>query len=109
MSDKVINGNLIHYTLFDGTEMSAIMQNGQIVKACPKEFEKDCVSIWNHEQRQIQKRRRAKSFNDANTVYLRTNLNRTTDADILEFLDNLSMPKAKYIKQLIREDMKRYN
>jgi hypothetical protein len=89
--------------------MSAIIRHGKVEEAVLRELEDDLVKRWNHEQRQIAKRKRAKSFNDKNIVYIRTNLNKNTDADILEHLNNLTTSRAAYIKQLIRDDMKRYN
>ena len=52
---------------------------------------------------------RAKAFNLANVIYLKVNLNKQKDADILRHLSDLNMSKAMYIKTLIRQDMKRYN
>lgn len=110
MIDKVINGNLVRYTE-EGTgyEMYAIIRHGKVEESVIRELEEDLIKRWNHEQRQIAKRKRAKSFNEKNTTYVRVNLNRQKDSDIQKHLDNLEIPKAQYIKELIREDMKKYN
>lgn len=110
MTGEVINGNLVRYTEEEtGYEMSAIIRHGKVEEAVIRELEDDLVKRWNHEQRQISKRQRAKKFNDKNTIYVRVNMNRQHDADILDHLDKLQMPKAQYIKELIRKDMQKYN
>lgn len=43
-----------------------------------------------------------------NTTRVTVRLNNNTDADIIEFLDTLDN-KQGYIKELIREDMKKQN
>ena len=105
---KVINGKLIHFE-DGGKTMSAIIHNDLFVASANIEFESDLVKTWNAEQRQIAKRNRAKQFNDKNTIYRRFNLNRQKDADIQNHLDSLDISVSSYIKQLIREDMNRYN
>lgn len=53
---------------------------------------------------------RAKAFNMVNTLYVRINLNRQKDADIIRHLSCLKkISKSMYIKTLIRQDMMRYN
>lgn len=51
--------------------------------------------------------KRAQSrYDAANTVQIKMKLNRRTDADIIEKLDG-APSKQGYIKQLIREDIRR--
>lgn len=110
MSSKILNGNLVRYTEKEtGYEMSAIISHGKIEEAVIRELEDDLVKKWNRKQRRVAMLNRAKKFNNENTVYIRTNLNKHTDADILEHLEKLTIPKAKYIKELIRRDMEGYN
>ena len=52
---------------------------------------------------------RAKAFNLANIIYIKVNLNRQKDADIIRHLSHLKISKASYIKRLIRQDIMRYN
>lgn len=47
-----------------------------------------------------------KRYDDNNTVQFKMKLNKNTDKDILERLDNVESKQA-YIKRLIREDMHR--
>lgn len=47
-----------------------------------------------------------KRYDDNNTVQFKMKLNKNTDKDILERLDNVDSKQA-YIKRLIREDMHR--
>lgn len=47
-----------------------------------------------------------KRYDDNNTVQFKMKLNKNTDKDILERLDNVES-KQTYIKRLIREDMHR--
>lgn len=47
-----------------------------------------------------------KRYDDNNTVQFKMKLNKNTDKDILERLDNVER-KQTYIKRLIREDMHR--
>ncbi len=51
-------------------------------------------------------RRGIAKYDKANTTQIKMKLNNKTDADILEHLDK-QKNKQGYIKQLIRDDMKR--
>lgn len=52
---------------------------------------------------------RCREYNKKNTSYILININKNTDADIIKHLNNLNVPKSKYIRSLIRKDMLRYN
>lgn len=54
---------------------------------------------------ETQKRAQAK-YDKANTKQVKLKLNRTTDADILEVLDQTPNVQG-YIKQLIRDDIRK--
>ena len=51
-------------------------------------------------------REAVKKYDKENTVHLHLKLNKGTDKDILDLLDQVES-KQGYIKRLIREDMKR--
>lgn len=55
---------------------------------------------------EAQKRASAK-HNKTNTTTVNLRLNKKTDADILQHLENVKPSKMGYIKGLIREDMKK--
>lgn len=49
-----------------------------------------------------------KKYDKENTVQIKMKLNKKTDADIIEFLQTLDNRQG-YLKELIREDMKKVN
>lgn len=51
----------------------------------------------------------AAKYNEANIKQYVIKLNVKTDADIIEFFENLEGSRQGYIKQLIRDDMQRGN
>lgn len=50
--------------------------------------------------------RASKKYDEENTVRLSLKLNKTTDADILEKLEEVES-KQGYVKELIRKDLKK--
>ena len=50
---------------------------------------------------------RSQAWVKANTVSLNLRLIKSKDSDIIEYLATLSIPKSDYIKQLIRDDIKK--